>query len=605
MNKILYKYLIFVLLCGATIPMVSQESRDNTKINLKDLENDVAAAQKSNDRKVLAEAYYNLANFQLSNFDQSGDAQKHFIRAREYYSLLDDVEKRSKIDLLIGKLYMKSGFYQEAQESFEKSLAFYSKSADNKTTTHLYYELSKLFALKGDPELELSYLNKAILLNNKVNDSLLLIEFLHQKIKTYEQLSEIDSAVMFTMQAIKLSNKIDDSSSLSKSLYFLARLNKKSRNYKKAIKYYLSSEEFASKKPYNDHRRILYKELGICFKSVNNYREALKYTQKYTKLNDSILNNSRVESITSNAIKYETKERKREIALLEIEKRIAQEKNNQKTNAMYILSGGVFLLLSLLYYIINFYTTRMKAERIINGQKQEISQQKIRELEDNIKISSMQSMLEGQEIERERISKDLHDSLGGLLSTIKLQFDTVKSKISSVSNLQEYKSANKMLDTAVNEVRSISQNLQPGSLMKLGLIPALKDLFNRFDGDTYPEIDFQFYDIPKKIPTMVALSVYRVIQELLNNTIKHAHAKEILIQINTENNELVIQFEDDGIGYDPENLKRVGMGLENIKSRINYLKGQLSVDSEKGDGTSILIHVSYSDLITKAEAEGN
>ena len=260
---------------------------------------------------------------------------------------------------------------------------------------------------------------------------------------------------------------------------------------------------------------------------------------------------------------------------------------------MYILTAGLLLLLALLYYIINFYRQKLLADEIINGQKQEIAQQKIRELEDNIKISSMQSMLEGQEIERERISKDLHDSLGGLLSTIKLQFDSVKAKVDTVNNLKEYRSANKMLDTAVEEVRSISQNLQPGSLMKLGLIPALKDMFNRFDEDIYPEIDFQVYDIPEKLPNMIALSIYRVIQELLHNTIKHAEANEVLIQINKENDELVIQFEDDGKGFDIDNLKRKGMGLENIRSRINYLKGQINFDSKLGEGTSVLIHVRY------------
>ena len=92
---------------------------------------------------------------------------------------------------------------------------------------------------------------------------------------------------------------------------------------------------------------------------------------------------------------------------------------------------------------------------------------------------------------------------------------------------------------------------------------------------------------------MISLSIYRVIQELLHNTIKHAKANEILIQINTEDEELVIQFEDDGLGYDTNNLKRKGMGLENIQSRINYLKGQISVHSNPGEGTSTLIHVRY------------
>ena len=155
-----------------------------------------------------------------------------------------------------------------------------------------------------------------------------------------------------------------------------------------------------------------------------------------------------------------------------------------------------------------------------------------------MKMNSMRSVIAGQEIERERIAKDLHDSLGGLLSTIKLQFDNVRSKKQELAELKEYNHAHKLLDTAVDEVRTISRNLQPGSLHDLGLVSAIKDLINRFEGENCPEIDFQYYEMPDKIDKMISLSVYRIIQELLNNSLKHAQATEILIQINTEDNEL-------------------------------------------------------------------
>ena len=145
----------------------------------------------------------------------------------------------------------------------------------------------------------------------------------------------------------------------------------------------------------------------------------------------------------------------------------------------------------------------------------------------------------------------------------------------------------------MDEVRTISRNLQPGSLHNLGLVPAIKDLINRFEGEVYPDIDFQYYEMPEKIDKMISLSVYRIIQELVTNTLKHANATEILIQINTEVNELVIQYEDDGIDFDKDNLKRTGMGLENIKSRVNYMHGNIIIDSSKGEGMSVLIRIKY------------
>ncbi|HQV68074.1 MAG TPA: sensor histidine kinase, partial [Saprospiraceae bacterium] len=254
---------------------------------------------------------------------------------------------------------------------------------------------------------------------------------------------------------------------------------------------------------------------------------------------------------------------------------------------------GLFIVLLSLYFIIKFYDQRISTTKIITEQKEEINQQKIRELEDNMKMNSMRSVIEGQETERERIAKDLHDSLGGLLSTIKLHFDHVSSKNSELQHQKEYNQAYQLLDTAVDEVRTISRDLQPGSLQNLGLVPAIKDLINRFEAENYPDIDFQYYEMPDKIDKMISLSVYRIVQELLTNSLKHAQATEILIQINTEEDELVIQYEDDGIGFDQSNLKRKGMGLENIRSRVNYMHGSISIESENAMGMAVMIRIKY------------
>ena len=230
----------------------------------------------------------------------------------------------------------------------------------------------------------------------------------------------------------------------------------------------------------------------------------------------------------------------------------------------------------------------------MNEQQHEIDQQKIRELEDNIKISSMQSMIVGQEKERQRIAVDLHDSLGGLLSAVKLQFDNVRAKLNGHMQLDQYQHATKLLDTAVEEVRNISRNLQPGALKELGLISAIKDLINRFEGEAYPEIFFQYYNIDDKLDDMTALSIYRIIQELITNTIKHATAHEILIQLSIEQNDIVVEYEDDGKGFDPLQLTgKKGMGVDNIQSRVNYLKGSLSFNSKENEGVSYLIRIPY------------
>lgn len=545
-------------------------------------------------KKELGVIYYLLGKYEHENFNNSGEALKYFTRAKDYFEIIKDTALVYEVELLFADRYSLIGMYQEAIEKYNYSLEYYINQNNLFQITHINNELSKVYLEKGDSEMALDYANKAITLNKQLKDTLLSVGFLIDKINAYVNINELDSALMLSFQAFKLSDEIQDNTSISRSLYQIGYLNKLKSDYAKAIKYLLDSEAYVVRKPYDEDRKRIYEQLSICYSNINDFKNAYKYNQLYAELSDSIMDKQRTETITNLTIKHKSQEKNIELENLKIEKNSVQTKNEMQSQVLYLLTAGFFVLLSLLYYIINFYRQKMKADEIITKQKEEINDQKIRELEDNIQISSMQSMLEGQEIERERIAKDLHDSLGGLLSTIKLQFDSVQSKNKSIKDLSEYNNANKMLDTAVAEVRSISQNLQPGALVKLGLIAALRDLFNRFDDEMYPDIDFQHYQVPEKMDTMVSLSIYRIIQELLYNTIKHAKATEVLIQINRSDDELVIQYEDDGKGFDINKLKRKGMGLDNIMSRVNYLKGQINFDAKEGEGMSVLIqHLKY------------
>jgi signal transduction histidine kinase len=242
------------------------------------------------------------------------------------------------------------------------------------------------------------------------------------------------------------------------------------------------------------------------------------------------------------------------------------------------------------YIIIRSYQQRLSANQIITKQNEEINQRKIRELESNIKIENMSSMLQGQELERERIARDLHDSLGGLLSTVKLHFDALQAGIPEIARQAEYAKAYNLLDNACNEVRTISNNMQPGALLKMGLVPAIRDLINRIESKDTPHMEFQHFGPLHDLPMTIGLHIFRIVQELLYNSIKHAGANEILVQLIRNPDDLEIMVEDDGRGYDPSDARR-GMGTENIAARVNFLKGEISVHSESGVGTTTTITV--------------
>lgn len=586
------RYSICIILFIAPCILLGQFHKDSI-YSYSDLQRILEMARVNNDQNILADVYIKLGDYEGDIFSEYEKSLEYYQRALEYFKIKRDSNGIHLANHAIAKRYIDAGFYTEASEILENLVNIYTSQDQFLKLAYVFFDLSNLYKARGDAYKAAEYLNKALALSKKYSDENLGLKIIFEKIENFEEQGELDSALFQSIEAFKLSNELANRDLIAKSLYYIGHINKLGKNYDRALKYMSDCETIIPFQPYSETRKSLYRELAEVYALSGRHREGFAYLKKYTSLNDSILNKSRHESLTNLAMKYGTKDIKSNNELLKIEKEYAEERNKAQRRTLYILAIGLFVVTISIYFIIKFYDQRISTARIISEQKEEINHQKIRELEDNMKMNSMRSVIAGQEIERERIAKDLHDSLGGLLSTIKLQFDNVRSKKQELAELKEYNHAHKLLDTAVDEVRTISRNLQPGSLHDLGLVSAIKDLINRFEGENCPEIDFQYYEMPDKIDKMISLSVYRIIQELLNNSLKHAQATEILIQINTEDNELVIQYEDDGIGFDQNNLKRKGMGLENIKSRVNYMQGSLIMDSEQDEGMSVLIRIKY------------
>jgi Signal transduction histidine kinase len=247
------------------------------------------------------------------------------------------------------------------------------------------------------------------------------------------------------------------------------------------------------------------------------------------------------------------------------------------------------VLLSL-FAVVREYRHRLRAGKVIAAQREEINQQKIRELENTLKIETMQSMLAGIESERQRVAQDLHDSVGGLLAAAKIQLESLTAKKPELSEDEDWGKIRELLDETVAETRHIARNMQPSALLEFGLVTALRDLTARVRGKGVPHISFQHIGEFGDLDRTTALNCYRIVQELVQNSLKHARAKEILVQITRTDNQIALLVEDDGAGFDPENAKK-GMGTDNLLRRAQFLKGELSVQSSKGQGTSTLVTV--------------
>lgn len=301
--------------------------------------------------------------------------------------------------------------------------------------------------------------------------------------------------------------------------------------------------------------------------------------------------------MNSMAYEFETREKEREILRLEKDSEISSLRINQQRRLVWILLSSLILGVLGLFLIIRFYGQKIKANQLLAEKQSQLDQQKIKDMSNDFKIKNLESMIVGQEEERKRISTDLHDSLGGMLSFLKLQYDSLHLNHKELSDDEEYDQINNLIDTVCDEVRNIARNLKPAALEKIGLKAALTDLINRYKKLPDAEVTLHFHKTDKKLDYNTKVHVYRIIQELINNAIKHSKCKELDIQISSMNNEFVIMVEDDGVGFDVNNAI-YGHGIENIRSRVNILKGDLQIDTQENKGTSIIIHIpQYADAI--------
>ncbi|HCA09416.1 histidine kinase [Chryseobacterium sp.] len=273
----------------------------------------------------------------------------------------------------------------------------------------------------------------------------------------------------------------------------------------------------------------------------------------------------------------ESSNRKREVDLYK-----ARVDYKEKINTFYIgLIASVSLLLILLLYA---YFQRTKGIK----QKEKLHLLEMDKVIQDSKISNLTLMLEGQEQERGRIARDLHDGLGSLLSGTKMNLFLLKDK-SSDQHQPQIERSMAQIDIAVDELRRVAHNLMPDLLLKYGLQETLMEYVSRMTSPKL-DVDVQFLYYSNQLPLDSQLLVYRIVQELVNNAVKHAAAEQIIIQFIENESDYVIIVEDDGEGFDTKILNHAhSAGFHNIRSRVEFLKGTLQIESQIHIGTNIEI----------------
>lgn len=201
-------------------------------------------------------------------------------------------------------------------------------------------------------------------------------------------------------------------------------------------------------------------------------------------------------------------------------------------------------------------------------------------------------MIEGQENERRRIARDLHDGLGGILTTIKMHFSNIQQEITKLDELNMVEKTGSLIEHANAEVRKIAHEMMPGSLVKLGLTDALEELCARNSMEGKLDVHFEKLNMDSRLSETAEVMLYRVAQELLNNIQKHSEATDVILQLSDTGEQIEMVVEDNGKGFNPDLIDTTtSMGLKSIKSRISFLNGTTIIESTLGTGTTISVSI--------------
>jgi len=534
--------------------------------------------------------------------------------------------------IALGTFHHLNGRYKNALPYYYEAEKMFSELKEDRSLVTVYSRLADIFKRIYQQEKYELYCNKLIELSTKLNDDVITIMAKNMKADILHTNNRIDEAEILYREMLEMGTKNNNLQTMATSYFFLARIEVRRKNYEKALELYEKSYELFLKQglvinycetlawiadtyySLNQYSKGLQKanqsiELarqnafdeilreGLLAGSKNaaglgKHQQAFEMLTEYLTLYEKNVDEKTKKQIAYAAEEFESEKKALEIINLKAEGEVKELTLKKRNLWLFGLSSFTALLILALFTV---YRSAQHKKRILL-QEAELKEQKINELEKEKLLVATRAVMQGEEKERTRLARDLHDSLGGMLSGIKLKIsNAMKGNVILPEDMAlQFENTLGLLDSTIGELRHIANNLMPESLMKFGLKTSLTDFCSRFNEKEAELVNFQYYGDDKRFESEIEIAVFRIAQELISNSLKHGQATKTEVQIIVDESRICLQVMDNGVGFVKETAIKKGHGLKNIENRVAALNGHIETQSEPGKGTETVVEFQLS-----------
>lgn len=542
--------------------------------------------QKINRTKGIITCYINLGY----NYDILGMADSALYYFLDGIRILE--EEKSEPGKL-ARLYENVGNFFGNRGELSKAVPYAKRSIELATSIHdtdyivtSYTTLCNIYRQNKAYEPALEAARQALKYLHNNNDRVLLIKVYSNLGAAYAKLNKPDSAIEASKRSMEYSASFDIENFIAAGLD-LADAYEQKKDYAKQKEVLNVLRQKAESQNNLFHLFSIYDGLARLNYATGNYKEAYVYNTKSQSYKDSFFSQKSRKDIFEIEARYQTAQKEK--ALSENQLQLTQKELALKKSNQYILFSIAGIVLTGLIALIFFLQARNRKKAFAL---------ELNALQKQKEIYVLEALMQGEEKERSRIAKDLHDGVAGTLAAAKMHLSSIVHHTQNLLQSDNYRQSVQLLDDATNEVRKTSHNLMPEVLLQYGLDEAMRRYCNNISNQNLT-VQYDSWGDVQRFYNSFELTVYRIVQELLNNILKHSKATEAMVQLSHQNNILSVTVEDNGIGFINDDTRTTGMGLQSLRSRIKTMNGKLEIETSPGNGVSAYLEFDTTGLIKK------